>query len=291
MSRLFQPEEPISHDPDRNQIAISPRNTTMRVSLGIKHSETDVMGFSTNISRDIRQRPASTRSSHAKTGQRPLVLASRSPRREQLLRDAGFAFEVLVPDVDDANLQRGAVDPETWVQALAYFKAMGAAHKIDPGRVVFDQPVPRCANTLRAIGSREPVVLGADTVCVHANRIIGKPTDARDAATMMRRFADTSHEVLTGVALLDLETQSRVIFSGRSCVGFGPLTDTQINQYIESGDWQGKAGGYNLTERLADGWMIDVQGDPTNVVGLPMEQLVCRLSKVGVRPAAVELHA
>lgn len=245
------------------------------------------MGFSADIPTSAGHRPDSVRSQRA-SASRALVLASRSPRREQLLANSGYTFEVLVPDVDDSHLHRGAVDPDMWVQALAYFKAMASAHMINPSMSVFDQPIPRTANTLDALHTRPPVVLGADTVCVQNNVMLGKPANADEAHSMMRAFSGASHDVLTGVALLDLDTQSRVMFTGHSRVYFDVLSEAAIDAYVASNAWQGKAGAYNLAERLDDGWNIDIDGDPTNVVGLPMERVRVELALLGVRPARAE---
>ncbi len=184
---------------------------------------------------------------------RRLVLASRSPRRRQLLEEAGFVFDALPAPLDDSHLSPGSSPPHHWVAALAYLKAsalvrtggMGSA-----GRVL---------------------VLGSDTVVVKGDDIIGQPRDKDDARRIIARLADGSHEVVTGVALLDGDT--RRIFVDAATVTVGQISSEQIEGYLESGAWRGKAGAYNLSERIGDGWPIQYKGDPTCVMGLPMRRL------------------
>lgn len=192
-------------------------------------------------------------------GGRPRVfLASRSPRRRSLLDEHGVAHEAAHPGFDDAVLEPGKVRPEQWVASLAYLKAnAGLAH-----------------------AGHGPVVIGADTVCVKDGRIIGTPRNADEARTMLRDLASGEHDVLTGVALIDTTTDERELFVDRARVRLGPLSDAQIESYVASGEWQGKAGGYNLRDRLHAGWALAVEGDETTVMGLPMAKLLLRLKRL-----------
>lgn len=203
----------------------------------------------------------------------PVALASRSPRRRELLTLHGVRHEVLDADIDDGDLIPGDRNPRSWVMALAYLKAQAGARG------------PRDA--MARLG---PIVLGADTVCVKDGEIIGQPTDAADARRILHLFRDTDHEVLTGVALLNTETGHRDLFVDVALVHVGHVTDDQIEAYVASGEWRGKAGAYNLAERIDAGWPITFQGDPTSIMGLPMEALVARLARFGaqreVGPAA-----
>ena len=193
-----------------------------------------------------------------------LVLASRSPRRRQLLSEHGLAHDAVPMLVDDALLAPGPVPAEQWVVALAYLKAAAGA---DP---------------LRASGGTRPaLVLGADTVCVKDGRVLGQPRDAADAAQMLRLLQDGWHEVVTGVALLRTDDLAwRSLLVDRATVRVGHLGEERIAQYVASGQWMGKAGGYNLGERLEAGWPIEYDGDPTTIVGLPMRALVARLESL-----------
>ncbi len=185
-----------------------------------------------------------------------LVLASTSPRRSVMLKEQGYDFEVVVPAVDDGDLSMGSVDATGWVMALAFYKARSAWDTL-------------CA--------REPganvVVMGADTVCVDDGCVIGQPRDRAQAERTLRSFVDAEHAVVTGVALIDTRTGQRLIVHDRAMVRWGTISDRQIREYLDSGLWRGKAGAYNLSERLKAGWPITFEGDPATVMGLPMQKL------------------
>ena len=191
-----------------------------------------------------------------------LVLASQSPRRRALLTEAGYSF--VVPDrlVDDGRLVSGAVSPGDWVMALAYLKAAGASGGIGPGSVV----------------------LGADTICVGEDELIGQPRDAAHAEAILKSFVGREHSVVTGVALLDRESGERELMLDEAVVTWGDVSDAEIAAYIDSNQWRGKAGAYNLRERLEAGWAIEYEGDPTSIMGLPMELLNEKLPTWGIEP-------
>lgn len=198
-----------------------------------------------------------------KPGTGTLWLASRSARRAQLLAEAGFDAATQPAVIDDGELVPGATSPEGWVMALAYLKA-------------------RCvADSLKAQGETIGLVLGADTVCVHAGEIIGQPADADDARRMLVRMRRDDHDVLTGVCLIDLSNDERVIAFDRAVVTMGDITDQQIAAHIQSGAWQGKAGSYNFDDQCARGWDIRCEGDTTTVTGLPMLLLESLLAQRG----------
>lgn len=210
----------------------------------------------------LGQGPAEGTGPALRTGGRlPKVrLASRSVRRRELLRQAGIEHDACEPGVDDGELRPGAVRPEEWVAALAYLKAAATVERM----------------TARD-AAESPVVLGADTVVVHRGRIIGQPRDEAHARAMLRDLQDAEHDVVTGVALVDAEGARRDLFTDRASVRVGPINDGEIDSYVASGEWRGKAGAYNLVERIAAGWPITWEGDPGTVMGLPMRRLVRRL--------------
>ena len=199
--------------------------------------------------------------SDAESGCTPrLVLASRSPRRRELLERHGYDFDVVESGFDDGGLTPGQVNPEAWVMSLALLKASAAAEMEDPGN-------PR------------GIVLGADTICIKDGELIGQPIDEADAARIIRSFRNTTHEVVTGVAFVCLARRRRVAFCDRSVVTVGDITDEQIAEYVESGAWRGKAGAYNLGERIEAGWDIRFEGDASSIMGLPMAALRERLER------------
>ena len=200
-------------------------------------------------------------------GPRRLVLASRSPRRRQLLDEAGIAHTVrLAEEIDDGDLIPGAVSPENWVAALAYLKARAVAETLDDG-----------------IGS---VVLGADTVCVQDGMIIGQPADRAAAERTIRLFSNATHDVFTGVAMVDDQQRIVDLFVDRAGVRVGTIADDQIEAYLDTEMWRGKAGAYNLFERLEAGWPIEFEGDGTTIVGLPMAALGRRFPGLGLAGSA-----
>ncbi|GJM18952.1 MAG: Maf-like protein [Phycisphaeraceae bacterium] len=188
-----------------------------------------------------------------------MVLASTSPRRKQLLEAHGYEIVRAHAVADDGGLAPGSVSPDEWVMSLAYLKASSARAHEDPA-------------------SPRGVVLGADTICVKNGLLIGQPIDVNDAERILRLLSGGTHEVLTGVALLCPKGDKRVLFCDRSVVRLGALSDEQITAYLATGMWEGKAGGYNLAERIEAGWPIEFEGDETSIMGLPMAALAAQLA-------------
>lgn len=197
---------------------------------------------------------------------RRLILASRSPRRRELLREAGIEHEIrLAEGMDDSDLIPGDVSPENWVASLAYLKARAVADLLQV--------------------DTHAVVLGADTVCVLRGQIIGQPTDRGHARRIIKSFEETVHGVLTGVALIDQHGVVMSLFIDRATVRMGRIGDDAIEAYLDSETWRGKAGAYNLFERLDAGWPIEFDGDGSTIVGLPMGALEPRLRELGLGAA------
>lgn len=191
-----------------------------------------------------------------------ILLASRSPRRREFLLAAGIEHEAEHPGVEDSNLVPGDVTPSQWVMSLAYLKAQAGATLI-PGK--------------------HRLVIGADTTCVVDGRMVGTPRDAAEAREIIRGFVGRSHDVVSGVAIVDTVSGAREMFSDAASVVFGNLDEAQIEEYVATGAWAGKAGAYNLAERVAAGWPIVTSGDETTVMGLPMKKLQARLAAWQVR--------
>ena len=185
---------------------------------------------------------------------RPLVLASGSPRRAELLRQAGIRFEVSVPDVDE-TLHPGEA-PEAYVRRLAAAKArhVAASH---PGRPV----------------------LGADTTVVVDGQVLGKPYDAADAARMLGQLSGRSHLVLTGVCLIGPAGETR-IDAAVTTVEFRALQAAEIGEYVDSGEPMDKAGGYAI-QGIAGAFVVKLVGSYSAVVGLPLNETVGLLAGEG----------
>ena len=183
----------------------------------------------------------------------PLLLASGSPRRAELMRAAGFEFDVAPSDVDESPLP--GERPREYVLRLALEKARAA--RAAPGQVV----------------------LGADTTVVIDDTILGKPATAVEAADMLRRLSGRVHEVWTGVAVR--RDGAEVSEVGVTRVEFAPMTPDEIAWYVASGEPEGKAGAYAV-QGLASRFVTHIEGSYSNVVGLPVAlvyQLLQRLER------------
>ncbi len=186
-----------------------------------------------------------------------LVLASSSPRRQEYLRNAGFTFEVLAPLVDETI--RPSESAEEHVRRLALAKAQRAASFLPT-----DPPT---------------IVIGADTMVALQDEMLGKPTSLEDARRMLRLLSGKTHRVVTGLALV-LTAPTEAGRAGEcsrvehvtTLVHFLPLSDAEIEEYIETGECMDKAGAYAV-QGYASRFVRAIEGDYFNVVGLPVSRL------------------
>ncbi len=185
-----------------------------------------------------------------------LVLASKSPRRAELLQAAGLPFVVRTADIDETP--RDGERPEDYVLRLAEEKA--------------------CAVTCEA----QEIVLAADTCVVLGAAILGKPTDAADAVRMIDSLAGRRHEVLTGVCLRSGNRLERQCAA--TAVWFAAMSGAQISTYVASGEPMDKAGAYGI-QGLASRFIERIEGSYTNVVGLPVAMVYKMLAGFGGLPA------
>lgn len=185
--------------------------------------------------------------------QAKLILASASPQRSQLLRRAGLAPSVIPCHYEEPTRRPAGVSPRAWAESLAYFKARAVAERC-PGEIV----------------------LGADTVVVCDDVLLGKPLDRSDAERMLRQQAGRASDVITGFALVCLDCPGRDgiaavrrrIHSARTRVWM-KHDENAIREYLESGEWAGKAGAYGIQD-VGDRLIERIDGDFDNVVGLPV---------------------
>jgi septum formation protein len=186
------------------------------------------------------------------------VLASRSPRREQLLREAGFEFLIDPADVDEEDYP-----PEVMPADLAVRLARIKAYQV---------------------AARRPseLILAADTVVAFGDKVIGKPRDVLEARHTLRLLSGSTHIVITGVSLVrrsdGIAEEKRVM----SAVKMRELKDEQIELYVLGGEWADKAGGYGIQDN--DPFVELMAGDFTNIVGMPMKLTQTMLANVGVMP-------
>jgi septum formation protein len=182
-----------------------------------------------------------------------IILASRSPRRAEILQAVGWEFEAFAADIDETRNE--TEDAVAYVKRLARTKAETVARK-----------------------TSAPLVLGADTVVVVDKEILGQPRDDEDARRMLRLLSGRWHEVLTGVALVRAGKPSEVLTDfATTRVRFAAMSADEIDWYVATGEPRGKAGAYGIQGRAAL-FIAGIEGDYFNVVGLPV-RLVLELSR------------
>ncbi|MGB2807649.1 MAG: nucleoside triphosphate pyrophosphatase [Sedimentisphaerales bacterium] len=179
----------------------------------------------------------------------PIILASSSPRRKQLLAEAGYNFTPVHPDIDEPAFVGEGISPCEYAERLALAKAKSVAEKFP-----------------------DSLVIGADTVADFGGEIIGKPADAKEAEEITRRLFSRAHKVITAVAIVRISDGTEIIESDSTTVYPKKLTDNQIAEHIKGGSWRGKAGAYAIQEG-GDEFVERIEGSLTNVMGLPMELL------------------
>ena len=189
-----------------------------------------------------------------------LILASASPRRQSLLREAGYEFLIHPADIDESAVsQIPNISPEEVVTRLAIAKAETIAAKFPAD-----------------------VVLGADTVVALENTVIGKAADAAHARRILQKLSGSTHRVITGVAIVRPDIRMLLSQQVVSTVEMRPLSPATIDAYIATNHWQGKAGAYGIQDR--DPFVIRTAGCLTNIVGLPMTTTKQLLNQAGIRP-------
>ncbi|MCI6638973.1 MAG: Maf family protein [Lachnospiraceae bacterium] len=219
-----------------------------------------------------------------------IILASGSPRRLELMHQAGFEVEV-IPSHADENVSAGA--PEEVVRCLSRRKAEDVArcfleHKKGKLQQTKTGQAPEKAQRIDA-GKEEPIiVLGADTIVARDADILGKPSSPEEAAAMLRSLSGRSHDVYTGVTLIEIRNgaiRREDTFSVRTKVFFCSLTEEEIQDYVATGDPMDKAGSYGIQGSFAR-YVEKIEGDYYNVVGLPVSSVYHRLKEWGILPQA-----
>lgn len=183
-----------------------------------------------------------------------LVLASASPRRAELLRSAGFTFDILTADVEESPA--AGEEPAAYTLRVARDKAHHVARQLD---------------------SPDVAVIGADTEVVSDGRILGKPRDDAHAVEMLRALSGTVHEVLTAVVVTKGGREISNVVSTR--VRFVGLSEEEIQWYVQSGEPSGKAGAYAI-QGLGARFIDRIEGSWANVVGLPVDSVYRMLNAI-----------
>ena len=188
-----------------------------------------------------------------------LVLASKSPRRAELLKLAGYDFEIDPPAVrEDVPCTAESAGEAVKLVALKKARSVVGRHE-------------------------NAVVLSADTVVICGGKVLGKPRDEREAFEMLSLLSGKAHEVVTGVALVEAATNAATTFHETSRVVFKELSKEEVEAYVKSGEPLGKAGAYAIQGKAAL-FVKRVEGCFYNVVGLPLARVYVELSKFGIRP-------
>lgn len=189
-----------------------------------------------------------------------LHLASRSPRRSELLARLGYTFGTLELDIPEHR--QPSESAGEYVRRVAREKAG--------------------AGLLQVVAAPGAVVLGADTEVVLDDEVFGKPRDADDAAAMLRRLSGRTHQVISAVSVVSAAREAQVV--SESLVTVAPLHEDDIAHYLASGEWEGKAGAYGIQGR-AQVLIAHLSGSFSGVMGLPMYETAKLLREFGIQPS------
>ena len=187
---------------------------------------------------------------------RKIVLASKSPRRKQLLEQIGLKFEIKESEYEE-DMQANK-DPIELAKFLAFKKAEEVAKNYD-----------------------DSIVIGADCFIIYQGKSVGKPKNKAEAKEMLKQFSGKEHKVVTGFAIVDTKTDKVIKDCGEAKVKFKELNDKEINDYIATGEPLDKAGAYGIHNRGAV-LIESISGDYYSVVGLPLNKIYLALQKLGV---------
>jgi septum formation protein len=188
----------------------------------------------------------------------PIILASTSPRRQDILRTLNIPFSILTPNYDEHIIE--GMSP----QELTEFHSL---KKIESVLQMHPQIIIRW-------------ILGADTLICIQNKTFGKPKDRIEARSMLEEFSGNSHQVITAISLYDSKTKQHSTRTSVSTVSFMDLDSNQIDNYLDTGEWQGVAGGYRI-QGLASCFITNIEGSYTGIVGLPIHDLYAILREHG----------
>jgi septum formation protein len=177
-----------------------------------------------------------------------LILASRSPRRRELLQEAGYHFQICPPTDHAESAPISGEDPAQLVSRLAYQKAADVVSR-----------------------TAEGLVLACDTIVECLGQVLGKPADESHARQILQVLSGRVHRVYSGLCLWKVPNGAPAVKVAVTTLRMDRLSKKQIDEYIAGGQWEGKAGAFGYQDRL--GWVNIVEGSESNVVGLPMELL------------------
>ncbi len=181
----------------------------------------------------------------------PIILASSSPRRQEILKMLNIPFQVIMPNIDETITS--AVSIEEIPELLAMEKISAVIHSLPAKQEI-------------------PWILGADTVIVYNNKIYGKPESIEQATQFIKTFSGKTHTVITSLCLYNGRKKITTTRTNKSKVTFKEMTDEEIQWYVDTGEWHGAAGGYRI-QSLASCFITKIEGSYSGVIGLPIFEL------------------
>ena len=196
-----------------------------------------------------------------------IILASKSPRRINLLKSLRLDFETVSANIDEEALQEKK--PSLYCRKLAISKARFVQENFNCKELVSKENF-----------SRKKLIIAADTIVVLENEIINKPQNEIDAFNILKKLSDRNHFVYTGIAVINLAKNRHIIDFKRTTVSFRNLSDSEIWDYINTGSPMDKAGAYGIQDDYGAVFVKKINGCYNNVIGLPLELLFQNLKKI-----------
>lgn len=193
---------------------------------------------------------------------RKIILASNSPRRRELMSLLGIPFEIEVSNYDEEKEKFESARKMVEVLSLKKAETVGNNHK-------------------------DAVIIGADTTVLLGREIIGKARDRKHAFEIIKKLSGKTHKIITGFTILDTKTGKKVTSSVESELRFSPLTNSEIEAYLETEEYKDKAGAYAI-QGTAGLFVEEIHGDFFNIVGLPMQRVRQELKNFGVQTLDLE---
>ncbi|MBQ5470739.1 MAG: septum formation protein Maf [Treponema sp.] len=181
----------------------------------------------------------------------PIILASSSPRRQEILKLLNIPFRVIMPNIDETT--SALIEAEDVPEMLAREKVMAVIRSLPPQQEI-------------------PWVLGADTIVIKDGKVYGKPQNQDEAEEFLREFSGTTHQVITSLVLYNGRKKITTSRVAKTNVTFKTLTENEIQWYLETGEWHGAAGGYRI-QSLASILIEKIEGSQSCVTGLPIYEL------------------
>lgn len=184
-----------------------------------------------------------------------MILASKSPRRKEILEKIGFNIKISVDEIEEKSQQKTL---EEQIKEISYKKVIGVAKR-----------------------NKEEYVVGADTLVVIGEEILGKPKDKDEARKMLKKLSGKQHQVLTAFTFLNIDKNIKIIECVKNKVYFKKITDEEIEWYLAKNEYIDKAGAYGIQGKAAI-FIEKIEGDYYSIMGFPIEKFIDCLNKIGI---------